>query len=430
MAFSAGAITGTLGLDASQFAEAIRESSSLAGEFGVELGRVLAEATGSPMLGELANGFSEIAASLGEGHWSEAFAAGIHVAGAAASGFIELVKSQAEAMHNMGLAAERAGVSVEWFSSFSKAAADSGVNADELGATLKYLQRNAADAVDGNKEMAAHFSELGLSVDYLRQHLDDVQGLFASTLHGLGGLGTEADKVRVSWDLLGRGGASLKPIFEDGGAATMKLAEQIRSMGGAFDESDVKLGDSFSQLSTIFDAAMDGLEKSAARPVLEALQNNSSELLDDMQRLGKVFSADLPGALKVTEQAAELVLDVLEQINRFDDAAGDMIGSVSEKPRWGNADYTNDAWFKDVMGTNRPHWTGPKPGPGDVGGASGSWSPAAPQIHIHIEGGADPSKVAQAAAKGTAAALTKYNSKVQSQVQDQAMRNVAGQMKN
>jgi hypothetical protein len=339
--FSAGAITGTLALDTSQFEEATRESASLAGEFGVELGRVLAEATGSPILGELANGFSEIAASLGEGNWTEAFAAGIHTAGAAVSGFVEIVKHQGEAMHQMGLEAERAGVSVEWFSSFSKAAADAGVNVDELGATMKFLQRNATDAVEGNKEMIEHFQQLGLSVDYLRSHLDDTQGLFTATIQGLGGLGSDALKTTEAMNILGRGGSSLKPIFDDGGAATMKLAEQIRSMGGAFTEEDAKLGDSFSQLSTLFTAMIDGMEKAAATPILQYLTAHSKELTTAMMDLAHWAGTEIPIALDKTINGLQEILDKADLID----------GKVTTNSGGTPAGDAAKQWFREQAGS-------------------------------------------------------------------------------
>src|SRR5271170_4875384 len=211
-AFDAGAIRGTLELETSEYAESMRESTSIAGIFAEEVGHILAEATGSPILGELANGISEDVASASEGNWSEAFAAGIHTIGGAVSGLIEIVKSSAEEMDHFQVMAERAGVSIEWLSAFGKASEAFGVGTDSLAMSMEVLQRNAAAAVtDGTKEQVEAFSRLGISMDFVKQHLDDQQELFTAVIEKLGELGAANGNARVAVELFGRQGLTLRP---------------------------------------------------------------------------------------------------------------------------------------------------------------------------------------------------------------------------
>jgi hypothetical protein len=417
MAFSAGAITGTLSLDNSQFTESMRESSSLTGQFAVELGRVFAEATGSPILGELANGFSEIAASIGEGNWAEAASAGIHLIGAAVSGAIEMVKKMGEEMHNMGLAAERAGVDVEWFSSFSKAAADAGVNVDELGATMKFLQRNATDAVEGNKEMIEHFQQLGLSVDFLKDHLNDTQGLFTATIQGLGGLNSDALKTTEAMNILGRGGSSLKPIFDDGGKSTNELADKIRALGADTSEQDAKMGDGFSQLATIFNAAIEGIEKAAAKPILAELIAHSQDLEDGLMGLVQTFNKYLPDAITLTKGIFEglyvvlkPVIDaikiIVDGVNLVRNAGIDVGQAIGEA--YGESEGADDAASRPAI-----HYRGA------AQPQAAAAQPATLNVNVNMNG-LNSEQASRAASKAAGRAVDQHNAKLQKQLEDQA----------
>jgi hypothetical protein len=295
--FDAGAIVGHLQLNTSEFSESMRESSSLAGIFAEEIGRVLAEATGSPLLGELANGISEITASLAEGNGAEAFAASIHLVGAAVGGFIEMIKSQAEEMHTLGIQAERAGVSVGWLSTYGKASEEFGLGVESLTMSMEILQRNSADAAGGAKEQTESFSRLGISMDWVKQHLDDSQAMFQMVIEKLHELGAANGNAEVASQLFGRGWAALRPIIDDGGAAINELTQELNQFGGSVTSQNVKVSDSFGELTAVWKAFEAGIEREVSVPILEWIEKHKPTILADLGEFKTWLDTALPTAL-------------------------------------------------------------------------------------------------------------------------------------
>ncbi len=143
MSFDAGSITGSLGIDTDPFAKGMLKATSIAQLFPATVTNFLA----NPLLG---------------------VAGVMKSAGQSIIGGLQLIHQNfldvGHAADNMGEAAQKAGVSAAFLSTVGRAAADAGGGVEALGDALKFLNKNTAEVLSGNKEVTADFARLGVSV--------------------------------------------------------------------------------------------------------------------------------------------------------------------------------------------------------------------------------------------------------------------------
>src|SRR5205823_836013 len=82
--------------------------------------------------------------------------------------FVDITNAT-DAMNDMATAS---GVNVQQLSAFGLAAENAGGNAQSLAEGMKFLEKNTADALSGNKDTIAGFERLGITMDDLRSHAD------------------------------------------------------------------------------------------------------------------------------------------------------------------------------------------------------------------------------------------------------------------
>jgi TP901 family phage tail tape measure protein len=188
----------------------------------------------------------------------------------------DVVKEAGRAFDNMGEQAEKAGVSVEFLSTVGRVAADSGASVDAVADSFKFLNRNIAEALQGNQDAIDSFARVGLSVDDLRGHKPEETWLRVGD--AIKDFDNQAQKTQSSMDLLGRGGNELIPTFNMGSQKIREMAGEIRQLGGGVSEAQAKMGDSFGRMETLFGAAMDGIKREASQPVLAFLANHADQV--------------------------------------------------------------------------------------------------------------------------------------------------------
>ena len=196
MSFDAGSITGKLGLDISEFGEGMLQAQSVASLFPA----VVADFMVNPLL------------------------AVVEAAKEAARAVFEAVSGVGNAAQELGIQAAKAGVSVGYFSRMSEVAKTVNVSAEQLGTAFKFLEKNAVDAVGGNKVAEKSFGDLGISVEFLRDHLNDTEAIFERVHSAINGLATPAEATRRAMEVMGRQGGDIVPLFKLG-------RDEIQAMG-------------------------------------------------------------------------------------------------------------------------------------------------------------------------------------------------------
>jgi hypothetical protein len=196
---------------------------------------------------------------------------------------IDNVKRVGKAADDAGEAAERAGVSVRFLTSVGAAAADSGSSVEGLGDALKFLNRNAASAAEGDKELTKEFLGLGVAVLDATGKIRPTEDLFFDVADAIAAVDDPAKKTKSAMALLGRGGTDMIPLLNKGAGAIRAFAAEVDSLGGSIDEELAASGDKFGMLTTLYDAAIAGIQRTAARPFLSAMANHFDEIVHGIE---------------------------------------------------------------------------------------------------------------------------------------------------
>jgi hypothetical protein len=309
LSWDAGAITGTLGLDANDFAHGILQAQGFMSVFP----SIVVEFMENPILGA------------------------ISIAKEAASAIGEIISGVANDSANAGKEAERAGVSVKFFSEMEAVGKRVGVAGQSVGEAFKFMARNAAEAVEGVPEAGKAFDKLGISVDFLKEHLNDSEAIFKAVHAGMQGLPSSADRTRVAMEVLGRGGADMVPIFKLGTGAINEMIETAHAMGATVDDSEVATGRAFASLGAQWDEMWDGLKKEFAKPILDELSQHAGEAQQLLMDVAHVLSYVIPAAVDVVMFPFNSLATVIQML------ATAMAGLFQYTDKWGWTDRWADA---------------------------------------------------------------------------------------
>jgi len=115
------------------------------------------------------------------------------------------------------------------------AAALSGASLGDLETSIKRLQSSQVEAADGVATYADKYARMGIEVKDADGNFKETPALLAEVADGMQGLDTAAEKTAVAMKLLGRGGANLIPMLNQGGAAILDMMQEMHDLGGVID---------------------------------------------------------------------------------------------------------------------------------------------------------------------------------------------------
>jgi hypothetical protein len=297
MAFDAGSILGHLGLDISEYGKGILEAQGLNELFPESVATFLE----NPLLGLI-----DLAKEMADAY---------------AEAFSEVQKDALEA----GLAAEKAGTSVQFMSEWSEVAKAAGVDAGALGAAFKGLQRNASDAAENGGASLKYWQELGITQDDLKAHLGDTAGLFLMVKDHLDQLGNSADRVAIAQKLLGRGGSELIPVFDMQNDAVQRIIDHAQQMGAIETSESAKSAKAVNELSNTFTEGFTGMAKAATEPILGFLGEHAvqiegivteafNSINEDIAAVFHLSTSNGPAILQMIQESADLLVGLSNTI--------------------------------------------------------------------------------------------------------------------
>src|SRR5574341_1348043 len=152
------------------------------------------------------------------------------VAGAGAAMWFPL-KQIIDAGSKVNDTAAMLGISAREFQRIAYALTLDGSSAEDAATSLRFLQKNAVEAVTGNKEMATWFRRAGMSAEFLKKNLNDPTALLNRMSDAMMRLDTPAQRIAVTQALLGRGGARLAQTLSKGAAGLDRLGDEAERTG-------------------------------------------------------------------------------------------------------------------------------------------------------------------------------------------------------
>lgn len=201
------------------------------------------------------------------------------VAGAAAAMWFPL-KHVIDAGSKVNDTAAMLGVSAREYQRLAYALTLDGSSAEDAATAMRFLQRNAVEALSNNKEMAIWFRRAGISADFLRKNLRDPTALLYKLSDGMAKNITPAQRLAISQALLGRSSSRTVQTLARGSAALRELGDEAERLGAVMDDKTVAAMDDAGDSITRMERALGGVMNritSAALPAIEKIVGRVTE---------------------------------------------------------------------------------------------------------------------------------------------------------
>lgn len=144
----------------------------------------------------------------------------------------EFVDSQIEAATALERTSNTLGLSTEQLEIFQYAAGDAGVSADDMNTSLRFLNRNIAEAITKGGDVATTFAAAGIALKNADGTTRDASDVMADLADHVAEMPDAAKKTKLAMDLLGRGGSALIPVLNRGGEAFQEAKKDLDELGG------------------------------------------------------------------------------------------------------------------------------------------------------------------------------------------------------
>jgi hypothetical protein len=170
--------------------------------------------------------------------------------GAAAAGYLKLLKSATEYGDGIDKASARTGIGVEALQRLQFAAELSGTSVEGLEKGVKRMTSVVMDADDGLTESIRAMDRLGVSMDDVKGKTpEDQLMIFMDALAGVENMG---ERAALASDVFGKAGTQLLPILRDGSKGFRELLGEADKVNGVLSQDLVsgaaKLQDSMGRV--------------------------------------------------------------------------------------------------------------------------------------------------------------------------------------
>lgn len=212
------------------------------------------------------------------------------------------------------------GISTESLQKWNYAANLVDVSGDTITKSLSRLTRSMDDARNGNAELSAAFTTLGINVTDSTGQLRDNETVFYELVDALGAVENATERDALTLTILGKSAQEINPLIIQGGEALRALGEEAENTGYILDEHQIaKLGevdDAYQRLQLTIEANRKQLAVEFAPAAIEAMTKFS----DVVTKAGKalVDSGIITGLGSILESTLGII-----------GAGGDIIATVT-----------------------------------------------------------------------------------------------------
>lgn len=139
----------------------------------------------------------------------------------------EMAEVGADAVHT----AAEIGMTVEQVTALNYAAGAMGVSSESASMSYMRLARSVSLAAEGSKQQKAAFDALGISVKDGNGKLKDLDTVLGEVANAFAAHTDGIQKTTIAMDLMGRGGARMIPLLDQGSEGLAKMREQAEAAG-------------------------------------------------------------------------------------------------------------------------------------------------------------------------------------------------------
>jgi len=191
---------------------------------------------------------------------------------------VHFYKSTIDAADGLRDMAQKTGIAVAQLNGLGFAASQAGGSLDSMVAAAGKLNKSIAEAASGSKPHAEAFKALGISVNDASGNLKTANVVMAEMADKFSGYKDGPEKVAIALALLGKSGADMIPVLNDGGTAmreNIAYAEQYSGITTELANASDNFNDTMGKLSL----QQQGFANAMTAAVLPILQAVADETL-------------------------------------------------------------------------------------------------------------------------------------------------------
>lgn len=241
-------------------------------------------------------------------------------------------------------ASRKLNVPIQQFQRLGYVAAVSGSSEEEMASSLQFLSQNMVEAASGSKDAQLWFTRVGLSVQKLRKmNAVQVFEAIADKFEKVGDAGQNAEKkIALTRALMGRGGAEMIQMLNQGSGAFKALYDEADKYGTLNDKQAAEFKESADNIKR-FEFSLRGLFAAVtliALPGLDAMLKkvadmNAASRKELGEKIGRFLGAIIEKTPKVLASMGQIakglvvLLGVLDRVAKTFGGWGTLIDRKS-----------------------------------------------------------------------------------------------------
>jgi hypothetical protein len=286
----------------------VLELSANTAKFQSDMGKIAQSATEAAE--RVTKTFERVGAAIGVGLGVEAF-----------KGFIEGgIQAQEQAL----LFAQKVGIATDAVAGLVSEAKKFGVDQDSLQQAMTKLAKSAAEAGNGVKQYAAAYSALGINVKDANGNIKSTDVLLGEIADKFKGYKDGATKTADAVVLLGRAGANLIPLLNQGSVAIERQIQLAKDLGAATGTAAAKGAEEFKSKMVDLDLVSKGLSNQIATALLPALNKLAESAIKFFT--SNTWKSWMDGVSSAFTSVANHLDDIIAGVKLLGELAVDYIG--------------------------------------------------------------------------------------------------------
>lgn len=279
-------------LDTSEYEQGLDDSEKKADSFGSKLGSAVKKGSALAVAGvtAVATGATVMAKKFTDG-----------------------INATAEYGDNVDKMSQKIGISAESYQKWDYVMQRAGTSVDNLKMGMKTLSTQAEANSDS-------FQKLGISQEEVANLSQEE--LFERTVKGLSDMEAGTERTALATELLGRAGADLGPLLNEGSDAIEEQMEIAEKYGMVMSDEAVKASADFEDSLTTMNMTMTGLKNRMMGQFLPAVT-------DVTDGLGKIFAGDMSGADDIVKGFDGIIDKITETMPKIMETGGKIIEGIS-----------------------------------------------------------------------------------------------------
>lgn len=191
-----------------------------------------------------------------------------------------IVRTAANFSDEMGKAAQKVGLTTESLSKLKYAADLSDVAFEGLQTGVRKLSSNLVTAAQGGKDAKEAFALAGIQIRDTAGNLKASDVVLAEIADRFASMPDGVTKTALAVKLFGKSGADLIPLLNSGSDGLRDMGDEAERFGLVIDQKAAKAAENFNDNVTRLGSAIEGLKITASGPVIGALADLTTELLN------------------------------------------------------------------------------------------------------------------------------------------------------